>query len=81
MGYHLGEGHGCFQIRLVLTYRDNGVDYNVASEVLNAQYVVEANKKLSKFGYSVVVKKYSTLVYTEYGPVECIHLGLFLMKQ
>ena len=60
---------------------DNGVDYNAALEVLNAQYVVEINKKLSKFGYSVVAKKYSTMVYTQYGPVKYVHLGLFVVKQ
>ena len=60
---------------------DNGVDYDAASEVLNAQYAVQVNKKLSKFGYNVAARKYSTLVYTQYGPVKYVHLALFVVKQ
>ena len=60
---------------------DNGVDYNAASEVLNAQYAVQINKKLSKFGYNIVAKKYSRLVCTQYGPVQYVYLGLFVVKQ
>ena len=60
---------------------DNGVDYNAASEVLNAQYATQINKKLSKFGYYIVARKYSKLVYTQYGPVQYVYLGLFVVKQ
>ena len=60
---------------------DNGVDYNAAVEVLNAQYAVQINKKLSKFGYNIVARTYSTVVYTQFGPVQCVHLALFVVKQ
>ena len=60
---------------------DNGVDYNAAMRVLNAQYAVQINERLSKFGYSIVARKYSTVVYTQYGPVQCVHLALFVVKQ
>ena len=60
---------------------DNGVDYNAASKVLNAQYAVQINEQLSKFGYNIVSRKYSTVVYTQYGPVNMTHLALFVVKQ
>ena len=59
---------------------DNGVDYDAASEVLNAQYAVQINEQLSKFGYKIVARKYSTLVYTQYGPVNMTHLALFVVN-
>ena len=63
------------------SFCDNGVDYDAASEVLNAQYAVQVNEQLSKFGCKILARKYSTVVYSQYGPVNMTHLALFVVKQ
>ena len=66
------------------SFCDNGVDYNAASEVLNAQYAAQINEQLSTFGYNIVARKYPARVYTLFGPVQCSrcsHLALFVVKE
>ena len=66
------------------------MDYNAAMRVLNAQYAVQINERLRKFGYNIVAGTYSfryykPLVYTHPmdDPIlaECDHqLALFVVN-